>query len=229
MSPNSSSETPQTASSSDPIQCSPFYKDGAQAMPSGDTVEEGSLYMMDDEGGTVFQLFTTSSAAADAPAAGLPEGEIDVTKKFEATVSLTPMFDDKVKAKSFKSKSSSGTNRRAGLNGYKIIDLVQTGRQPLADDACQFKVAIKNQPGSFFAVYDIHDGNGQLTVVHTPGEPNTIPPSAPEYDAPQKVTQTKVLGMVYVQYEGTVYIGSMGKNTIEIIDPNDDFGPPQAS
>lgn len=178
---------------------SPFYKDGRSSLPNSSPVEPGKLYMMDDAGGVVYQVFADS--------ANSPTGTLDIEGKKEAVINN---IGNSLYARSYKSGASPDKQPAAFPFSMSITNLIPSGRAPLDISRCEFKVAIGEN--DFFYVYDVHGDNGQVVLVH---------------DVPVQVlgknVNTEVRGLVFVQYQNKVYIGFPEPTEVAIEDPNGDF------
>ncbi len=181
---------------------SPFYIEGKDVFPNEvDQVKQGGLYVMDDAGGVVFQLFTDPTDQ--------PSGTIDLNDK-KAEIYASP---NSIKATSYKQSAPNGEQSPVTHDASLCIhNLVPTNRRGLKSGK-KFMVTIKGKEGQAFSLYNVHDLNGQTPVIHT---------RRPICD-PKQPTKTEIHGMVYVENDTIVYMGYLEKVTITIEDHNGHF------
>lgn len=184
---------------------SPFYKENKNTLPNGAQVQKGGFYIMDDAGGVVFQLFT------DEPKS-LPTGRIHDSIPMLAVVDAVNEGANSVKALSFKAGVSMQIKANSYFdNGFVINNLIKLDNDPKIEGS-KFEVELDST--SKFFIYNAHDLNGQIPVIHA---------QAIDCDSNEIETHTLVHGMVYVQFENDVYMGYLEKTNISIIDPNKNF------
>lgn len=196
------------------ITTSPFYRDNENKLPyqyETILVQQGQLYMMDDAGGVVFQTFTPGSV----------NGTLNLGTKV-ATFEINN--NNLCKAKSYKVNSTGSDHiviSNNNNNTVTINDLVESGRALLLDGT-NFRVETPNEGESFY-VYNVHDKNGQLAMIHKSAAVKS-----------NSNTQVEVHGLLYVQVsddgdptKNKVYIGIV-KEPIQLTiedDSHDDFIP----
>lgn len=192
--------------STNPILSSPFYQDDANALPNGALVEKGQLYMMDDAGGVVFQVF--------AP----PENQIDGSLDFEGNVATIHSDNTGLQAISYKA-TSAGSDHPVSLGDSIIIsNLIESGRDPILLNS-ENKLKVTTSTNDFY-VYNVHDRNGQLAMIH----------ESPAQSV-GSTTDVEVQGLLYIQVidsntDDTVYIGFVVTPIqLSIWDPNGEFRP----
>ncbi|MGB1249854.1 MAG: hypothetical protein ACPG8W_04425 [Candidatus Promineifilaceae bacterium] len=191
------------------INNSPFYRTNQSAMPTGNQVEAGGLYMMDDAGGIIFQVMTSTNTDVK------PVGSIDVHVGMVATVQRCSKNNGRImESISYKKGSLNKVHASTICDSWQIQYLIKTSLKPMKEGP-RFRVQVSGSDSAFY-LYNVYDANGQLVIAHTQ-TPNSINRGS------DKDTDTFVHGMVYVEYKGDVWMGSLSRTEIVVNDPNGEF------
>lgn len=208
------------------------------ALPTGDHVQPGGLYMMDDDGGFVFQLHMPDRQQLEEGNAKNPIGSQDSNDSFVITVTTkhdSPRDFWNASATSYKGKTQGTDSTKEQEKKSVYSDKVLLSKNP--DIPFKVKGMIKlNLPPIFtntkdpytngycvrdsstqkdYYLYTVYDQHHQMPVFHT---------DTPSRDqGNSNLVHSKIGGVIYIEFDGYVYLGHLWENEILLNDPHKAF------
>ncbi|MEM7332266.1 MAG: hypothetical protein AAF490_09250 [Chloroflexota bacterium] len=204
------------------IDKSIFYegiKSSGSSLPSGDLVKPGGLYMMNDDGGLIFQLSMPEGNQSESPTGHYDSSSNILTIRkahvLSANETQTKTNASAISYKKYPNVTSDVvrvSNRAERQFRVKIFPNLKLN--PLSDDALENAYCVHANNGEdIFYLYNVHDIGNQLPVFHI----KEINPS-PNND----FLHSTLGGVLFVQFldnstgEKKVCLGYLEENSIFI-------------